>query len=150
VPIPQLIAEGVLPAGLHDATMPEVGATFGSANPRRVALFDQLGRFVVFAKGFGLFTTLFVDGSFVTDADLPHDVDVVLELPPKNLLQLLGHPQGLAILDTGAVNVAYEVHLFIQPPPTPMVDFFQTMRPAEAIARSLPPSHRRGILKVTL
>ena len=150
VPIPALDPNGMLPAGVHGTTLPDIELAFGLQTPRRVDLFEKLGRFVGVAQGFALFAALYVDGSFVTDKPDPRDIDAVLEMPRNNLAGLLAHPNRLAILDGAAVKAAYEVHLFIQPPPLPMVDFFQAIRPAEALARRVPANHMRGILKVDL
>jgi hypothetical protein len=150
VPIPTLDAHGILPAGVHAATLDEIETAFGLSNARRAALVGKLRQYVGFVQSFALFTDLYVDGSFVTDAPLPNDIDVVLELHPANLVQLLGHPQSMAILNARGIKTQYEVHQFIEPPPCPMAAFFQQMRPADAIARSLSAAQKRGILKVTL
>lgn len=62
----------------------------------------------------------------------------------------MGHPSVAQIADGDRVKQTYEVHVFIQPPPHGMVDFFQSLRPEEAIRRSVPPDTRRGILEVAL
>jgi hypothetical protein len=154
--IPQLDAHGLLPVGIHSATLADVGASFGMQNQRRQELFDKLQVFVTFAQGFGMFTAAYVDGSFTTDKAVPGDVDVVLEISRPGLAGLLLLPGALQILDTGAIKATYEVDLHIDHPqqagqgPPFMVQFFQTMRIAELLARRLPSSHRRGILKVDL
>jgi len=155
VTIPALEPSGLLPPGVHDAAVDEIEAAFGTSNRRREELFAKLDLFVGFAQSFQLFTALFVDGSFLTDKDLPSDIDGVLELPRPNLTQLLSHPQALLIVDTAAVKATYEVHLFFQPPPPvpaglDMARFFQGLKPEEALLRGLPTSVKRGILKVTL
>jgi hypothetical protein len=150
VPISQLDPTGLLPAGVHVATLPEIGLTFGSQNARRIDLFDKLRALVAFANGFGLFTALYVDGSFTTDKAVPGDIDAVLEIPRNALLGLLLLPNALTILDSVEIKATYEIDLFINYPPPGMVSFFQSLRPAEALARQLPPDHTRGILKVDL
>ncbi len=148
--LPSLDPCGLLPSGIHGVTLEEIEVAFGGSNPRRAELFGKLRQFVDLARGFKLFTSLFVDGSFTTDKQLPGDVDAVLELPRANLPALLGHPDVLTIWNPKAVKATYEVHLFIEPPPTPMVRYFQGLRTSEALARALAPAHQRGILKVTL
>lgn len=153
--IPTFTSYGLLPPGIHDATLAEINTAFGASNPRREDLFGKLDQFVHTSKRFALFTALYVDGSFVTDKALPGDIDAVLELPRAALPRLLAHPDRLTLLDTAAVKATYEVHLFFQPeaPPDPnpnMANFFQHLRPEEALVRRLPADTMRGILRVAL
>lgn len=148
--IPDFVAPGFLPPGVHDASLEDIAARFGHENDRRTELFGKLEQFVGLAKQFALFTAFFVDGSFVTDKPSPGDIDGVLELPRADFARLLVHPKALQLLDRAAVKKTYEVHLFIEPPPSPMGAFFQRMRPEEAIVRGVQPDACRGILRVSL
>lgn len=147
MPIPDLTSDGLLPRGVHQATLDEVRLSFGSRTPRRVELFNKLVDFVDLAKTFNIFKVIHIDGSFVTDKDDPGDIDAVLELTKPEAATLLAHPNAAAIIDAAAVKHRYEIHLFFAPQ---MTQFFQRLKPAEAIARSLAPDHWRGILKVDL
>jgi hypothetical protein len=149
--IPVMTPAGLLPPGVHDATLPEVEQVFGSRNDRRVELFQKFTQFLNVARSFGLFQAVIADGSFVTDKDVPGDIDAVLLLPRADLPKLTGHPNRLQILDQHAVKAQYEIHLFLDPLPAgPWTSFFQHLKPADALARKLPPTTRRGVLKVTL
>jgi len=155
MPIPPLMSHGLLPPGVHDATLPEVGAAFGAANARRQELFEKLGTFIETAKRFAVFKALYVDGSFVTDKELPGDIDAVLELPRADLAKLVRHPDHRSVLDRPAAKAAYEIDLFIQPAPPPapapdMANFFQHLKPDEALLRRLPPGTLKGIVRVVL
>lgn len=150
--IPPLTAHGLLPPGVHDATLDEVASTFGSSTPRRAALATSLRAFVDLARGFGLFTKVFVDGSFTTDADPPGDVDLVLQIPGPKMRDLHAHPQWTE-LDRASVKAKYEVDLLIEPTENGnafMVGLFMTLKPKDLLARKVPASHRRGILRVVL
>jgi len=103
--------------------------------------------FVALAKTYNVFHAMHIDGSFVTDKDDPGDIDAVLELTKPEAARLFAHPNAAAIIDAAAVKYRYEIHLFFAPQ---MTQFFQRLKPAEAIARSLAPDHWRGILKVDL
>lgn len=82
MPIPPFDANGLLPAGVHDATLAEVGARLGrfQRTDRRVRLFSALARYVAEARASELVDGIIVDGSFVTALDDPGDVDVIVVL----------------------------------------------------------------------
>lgn len=154
VPIPGLTADGLLPPGIHQTTLDDIGLRFGSSNDRRQELFEKLQRFVALVRGFNLMSALVVDGSFVTSKPVPGDVDVVLLMPRANLGRLLLHPNALQ-LSKSAVKAAYEVHLFTQqvepmPPDADMTLFFQRLRTETALLIRSPIGARKGILKVDL
>ena len=88
MPIPALTTVGLLPAGIHPATLNEVEAIFGSANNTRVTLYTNLCAFLQLARSFHLFTSIVIDGSFVTDKPTPSDIDAVLILPAPELKRL--------------------------------------------------------------
>lgn len=148
--IPALTSAGLLPAGVHAATLQEIRDVFGRDTPRRVELFAKLTTFVELARSFQLFASCIVDGSFVTDKAAPGDIDVVLVIPRRRIKQLLVHPRFTQISDGRRIQRTYEVHLFIQPPPSGMADFFQSLRPDEALRRNVRIDQRRGILEVAL
>jgi hypothetical protein len=149
--IPSLTADGLLPVGVHDATLEEVEQAFGLRTERRVELFQKLTLFLEFARTFGVFEAIIVDGSFVTDKDSPGDIDAVILLARANLPRLLAQPGGAQFLDQDAIKPRYEIHLFLDPPPSgTWTSFFQKLKPADALARKLRPGARRGVLKVTL
>jgi hypothetical protein len=140
----------LLPPGLHPATIQEVEERFGQHTARRTQLFAKLDEFLKLVRSFRLFTSLFVDGSFVTDKAEPGDIDAVLVLPRAELPRLLQHARLAKIVDSVHIKRTFEVDLFVQPSSQGMVDFFQSLRPDEAIRRGVPPTVRRGILEVAL
>lgn len=151
VPIPELTEHGLLPLGVHPATLEEVVARFGTDNPRRVRLGEALTRFVDLLRAFGLFTNVFVDGSFTTDRELPGDVDVIAHLPVSKIKTELHRHARWAELERDLVKQTFEVDLLIEPSEAGhamMVAFFQTLKAKDLISRKVPASHRRGILKV--
>ena len=79
MPIPELNSEGLLPSGLFDCEMPEVGLRFGvfSGSDRRPKLFARLDELVRAMRLSGLFEELIIDGSFVTSKDQPNDIDLI-------------------------------------------------------------------------
>jgi hypothetical protein len=72
--IPDLNEDGLLPLGLHPATLEEIGERFGRANPVRTRLFRGLTRALHNLREAGV-ERVYIDGSFVTDKQFPNDVD---------------------------------------------------------------------------
>ncbi len=82
MPIPNLTTDGVLPAGVFDCTLSEVGAHFGrfSGSERRSRLFARLEDLAEAMGSSGLFEALLLNGSFVTAKPLPNDIDLIAVL----------------------------------------------------------------------
>lgn len=80
MPIPELTAAGVLPAGIHEATLAEVEAQFGMFNgsDERVRLFQRFEQFIQDVHFWGNVEEILVDGSFVTSKQRPSDIDLIL------------------------------------------------------------------------
>ena len=68
---------GLLPLGLHEATISEIRAALGFTE-RRKGLMDGLERFVQVWSDSGLLEYSVIDGSFATAKPEPGDVDVLL------------------------------------------------------------------------
>lgn len=76
------LEDGVLPEGIHDCTMDEVGLVFGrfQRSDRRIKLLTKLEEYVRDAKTSKLVDALIIDGSFVTAKEEPEDVDIIVLL----------------------------------------------------------------------
>ena len=83
MPIPALNENGLLPEGIHDCTLAEIGAQFGRfvVSERRLRLFAQLRELIEEEQRAGIALAVLVDGSFVTDKPEPGDIDLVIVLP---------------------------------------------------------------------
>jgi hypothetical protein len=84
MPIPALNAAGFLPPGIFDCTLTELRSKFGTfqGSDRRTRLFVRLEELFSATQSSGLFGSLLVDGSFVTDKPAPNDIDLVAVLLP--------------------------------------------------------------------
>lgn len=72
--IPDWTSDGLLPVGLHVADWPEIQARFGSNARRRVLLGGfREASMALAAAGC---TRLWLDGSYITDKELPGDYDL--------------------------------------------------------------------------
>lgn len=84
-------AAGLLPTGIHLATLQELELAFGRGTNTRIRLYESLRAFLELARSFQMFTSIVIDGSFVTNDPHPNDVDVVLILPGPQLKRLMSH-----------------------------------------------------------
>jgi hypothetical protein len=72
--IPEFNARGLLPGGVHPATLDEVRERFGG-NERRDALLTGLVKALHLLRAAGCHR-VYINGSFVTSKELPNDIDV--------------------------------------------------------------------------
>jgi hypothetical protein len=84
--IPALDADGNLPPGIHSVSWPELEAHCGQ-NPHRRRLLSGLRRAAQLLKSVGC-KMLYVDGSFVTNKNVPSDFDGCWDRRGMDLLGL--------------------------------------------------------------
>lgn len=72
--IPDLNEDGLLPPGVHPASLEEIRQRFGRKNAQRSRLFEGLARALQNLREASV-KRVYVDGSFVTDKPFPKDVD---------------------------------------------------------------------------
>lgn len=98
---------------------------------------------------------IYMDGGFVTDSTSPKDVDVVIEFPDVATLIRLATAHRY-LRERKYVKDAYKVDIVACFPALPpgvtedMRDFFQRLRPEDAIKRGLSPDTKKGILKLSI
>ena len=80
--IPNLTEVGLLPAGIHPATLEELTERFAffDRTDQRLRVFEKLKAMVSEARIAGIVRRIYVAGSFVTDKPEPNDFDCVLVL----------------------------------------------------------------------
>src|SRR5438477_6434890 len=80
--IPPFNEHGLLPAGIHDCTMQEAAARFGTfqGSERRPLLWSKFKQFFREVAASRLVEALVLDGSFVTAKPEPNDIDIVVVL----------------------------------------------------------------------
>jgi hypothetical protein len=76
--IPEFTAQGLLPQGVHAATLTEVLERFGG-NDRRQQLLSGLIEAIRLLKAADC-RRIYIDGSFVTSKELPNDIDVCWDI----------------------------------------------------------------------
>ncbi len=80
--IPAFADHGYLPAGIHGATSDEIAVRFGLESELRSVELESLRLLVELARRSGVLRII-VNGSFVTDAFEPNDVDCALLIGPN-------------------------------------------------------------------
>jgi len=76
--IPKFEKGGNLPKGVHKATLDEVREIFGASSARRKWLIRNLEKIIDLAKTTGRLERVIVWGSFVSNKELPQDIDLLL------------------------------------------------------------------------
>lgn len=95
--LPQFLADGYLPKGLHQASEAEALFRLGTSSRRRRQLALRLRHWLELARAVGALRFL-VDGSFVTAKDAPNDIDGVVLLSPDFQKQVeQGSPAALEL-----------------------------------------------------
>jgi hypothetical protein len=79
--IPDFTADGVVPSGVHPATLAEIRDRFGGSSELRRAQMESIGWMIDLAVRAGV-QRIILNGSFVTDIIEPNDVDCVLLVGP--------------------------------------------------------------------
>jgi pimeloyl-ACP methyl ester carboxylesterase len=76
MPIPEFTALGLLPPGLHEATITELNERFGFSDQRRRAI-DSI-RNLYALMSYSKATGILLGGSFLTNREFPGDIDIVV------------------------------------------------------------------------
>ncbi len=150
MPIPEWNEYGILPEGIHDCAIDEVGVRFGF-NEHRQQLIDGLTGAINWLGTMPPIESLILDGSFVTDKEKPGDIDAVAmitNLTERNQREWVRswEPQRAMIKEQ------YHVDLY----PTVIghgnnfAAYFQYLRPEEALERGAPLGVLKGILRMPL
>lgn len=117
MPIPVFTGDGLLPPGVHDATLGELKERFGRVQRSeiRVRLMEHLEGYVEEVRKAGVGLELLVDGSFVTSKDEPGDVDCVLILDPNVKIQSVLSPAKYNVISKRMVRRRHGIDLFAVP-----------------------------------
>lgn len=106
--IPPFHDSGVLPPGVHPATLAEIEERFGGPSELRRVQMESVRWMIDLAKRAGV-RRIVLNGSFVTDIIEPNDVDCVLLIGPefpKNSAAEQELRRGLPFLDVALVDQA--------------------------------------------
>jgi len=108
------LTEGCLPPGIHDCSLEDIRASFGTSQ-RREILVRNLSRYIQNLRQTGFAGWIIVDGSFATDKENPTDVDIVLAIGEDCNYSILAPVTRLdyTLLNDEYVRRNFGIHLFI-------------------------------------
>ena len=145
--IPTLDEHGLLPAGVHDSTLAEIEAAF-AWNPHRQRLYREFAACLEHELRPRFSAPVYVDGSFVTDAESPNDIDVVINV---NQASPEERQQGAKFwhFHKKRLMERYRVDFWLNVPGREdMVGFFQGLKEQTARFKDLDEDHRKGIVRI--
>src|SRR2546426_321931 len=148
MPIPPLNHRGQLPEGIHDCTVEEIEARFGSVqgSDRRLRLWAKFREFVREIRACGDVLAILLNGSFVTANSSPNDIDLILVLPPDWDLEADLSPNRYNLLSRKRVQNRFSFDMLVareySKQYTEYVALFQGVRGRER--------WRKGILRIRL
>jgi predicted nucleotidyltransferase len=150
--IPEFDERGLLPAGIYDCTLDEIGARF-CFSKRRQLLFDGLRQFIVeIWTPPPLVSTLLVDGSFVRRKTDPNDIDLVVDLDPSvDFSDALMLAVRFQMREHVQLKDIYNLDVWVRHAglPNDLSAFFQYAGDKAAAELHLPRKHPKGILRIT-
>lgn len=150
MPIPELEANGLLPAGQWDCTLAEAEAAF-CLNHHRRTLWAGLQRFIEAEVRPLDAIPLWINGSFTRAKNYPQDIDVVLDLSAWAAEAALQKAISLR-LRHDALKAAYHVDAWARHPsiPNDLVAYFQYAGEKCAAELRVDVLHAKGILRVQI
>jgi hypothetical protein len=110
MPIPNLNEQGLLPPGIYDCALEEIGERFGTfqSTDRRSRLYRRLQEYLIQVRSTNLVVAVIVDGSFVTSKHAPGDIDLILVLPSNHDFSAELQPMAYNVLSRRRVSRRYE------------------------------------------
>jgi hypothetical protein len=144
--LPDFDARGLLPEGIHDASLEEIKERFGrfQSNDQRQRLVKHLEQSLDELWKLETAIALIVDGSFVTSAEQPNDVDMVLVLSRDHDFMRRPRPFEYSILSRKKIRRRYPFDLFISRDGSDelqgYIEFFSQVRGM--------PDARKGLVRV--
>jgi hypothetical protein len=134
MPIPNLNEQGLLPPGIYDCSLEEIGERFGTfqSTDRRSRLYERLQEYLAQVRSANLAIAVIVNGSFVTSKADPNDIDLILVLSSSRDLRADLAPMAYNILSRRRVARHYGFDILVAREDTieytQSVEFFQQVR----------------------
>ena len=146
--IPKFDKHGLLPQGVHDCTLMEIGNLL-AGNSHRQDLFENLIHCIRNEIRPLFNEPIYINGSFVTDKEHPDDIDIILELRNTSDARKW---QGLEFMKNHQSRLLreYQIDFWINLPSlgNDFAAFFQYIGVKTARFKGLNPKHFKGILRL--
>jgi hypothetical protein len=146
--IPAFNEKGWLPEGVHDCSVAEAAARFGTfqVTDRRPRLWSNFTEFIGEAKACGLIEALLMDGSFVTDNPNPNDIDMIVVVSGSCNLAAELQPGQYNLISQRRVRnrFGFDIVVVIEGSDNLelAISFFQQVKQQ--------PGERKGLVRITL
>lgn len=152
--IPLLDTRGLLPVGIHSATIDEINASHLCDSAYRAEIFSSLLKFMRIEL-LPACVDFYIDigGSFVTDKPIPTDIDVTLRIPILSIADAAQTMQSLGnIAGRQWVYNEYRVDFYftLEGCGNDFSAFFQYVGDKTGAQKQLPSTELKGILRIQL
>jgi len=151
--IPPLNEYGLLDEGIYECTTEQIAAQFVFTETRKT-LWNNFCTFIERANHKRLFCAVYLDGSFVSNKPEPQDIDIVLEFCPMPFPNNVDWSELQKVaLQRENIKDMYALDVAVAPMTQNDNDFrsfFQYIRLEQALKMGLPPTAKKGILKLNL
>ena len=153
--LPKATSDGVLPEGIHDATLAEIGDRFGGfqRSTRRITLFENLRRYLGEVRKAGWDVTVILNGSFVMECvDTPSDIDLVLVFPGGWDMSAELKPFEYNLVSRKRVRREYRIDVFAAAAGSEeerqWLKYFQQVNPKWNQKLGIPLEIKKGLIKI--
>ena len=142
--------DGLLPEGIHDCTLSSA-KKYLATNKHRLELWENLEEVVREMVDWSLTGVLYIAGSFVSDKELPGDLDVTFDMSNESKRQRLLAMDFLEENHRRIMN-EYRIQWYVNNPArigASFIDYFQYAGEDVAVAKRIDIKHKRGILRIS-
>lgn len=147
---------GLLPDGVHEATLEEVDAVFArfQKSDRRLKLFARLRNYLVELKKAVVGESVIIDGSFVMPCvDEPEDIDIILVMAEDWDMKADLKPYQYNLVSKKRVKKDHGFDLAVVSKNSPLelewISFFSQVRPKWCQRFGWPKHATKGLVRVT-
>jgi hypothetical protein len=141
-------ADGLLPEGVHDMSLEDVKARFGTfaSSDHRPRLYDKLVELVRAAASVDFVRFLIVNGSFVTAKPDPGDIDLIVAIDPAVLVRSTLTARDYNLLSSKRLRHTFPFDVFVAPDGSgayrEYLDLFSKVKGV--------PGARKGVVKLVI
>lgn len=146
--IPAFNENGWLPEGVHDCSLEEAAARFGTfrVSERRPRLWAKFTEFIGEAGASGLIEALLLDGSFVTATPNPNDIDMIVVVSESRDFATELQPRQYNLISQRRVHSRFGFDIVVVKQGSENLElaigFFQQIKHR--------PRERKGLVRITL